>query len=63
MKTVNVYEAKTHLSLLLNIAASGEDVIIVRSGRPIARLVAYHVDQPSRKPGYWKGKSENQKRI
>ena len=56
MKTVNVYEAKTHLSQLLDLAASGEEVIIARAGRPMARLVAYQVDQGSRKPGYWKGK-------
>lgn len=34
MKTVNVYEAKTHLSQLLDLAASGEEVVIARAGRP-----------------------------
>jgi prevent-host-death family protein len=61
MRTVNVYEAKTHLSKLLDIAASGEEVIIARAGRPMARLVAYQVDQQSRKPGYWKGKVKIEK--
>jgi prevent-host-death family protein len=38
METVNVYEAKTKLSKLLDLAASGTDVIIARAGRPVARL-------------------------
>jgi prevent-host-death family protein len=37
--TVNVHEAKTNLSRLLNRAASGEDIIIARDGTPLARLV------------------------
>jgi prevent-host-death family protein len=41
MRTVNVHEAKTHLSMLLAAVESGEDVIIARSGRPVARLVRY----------------------
>lgn len=38
MKTVNIYEAKTRLSQLVEEAASGEDVVIARAGRPVARL-------------------------
>ncbi len=56
MKSVNVYEAKTHLSQLLELAASGEEVIIARAGRPVAKLIPYQTDQQARKPGYWKGK-------
>ncbi|MDH3770249.1 MAG: type II toxin-antitoxin system prevent-host-death family antitoxin [Nitrospirota bacterium] len=56
MKTVNVYEAKTRLSQLLDLAASGEEVIIARAGRPMAKLIPYHVNQQARKPGCWKGK-------
>jgi prevent-host-death family protein len=56
MKTVNVYEAKTRLSQLLDLAASGEEVIIARAGRPMAKLIPYHANQQARKPGYWKGK-------
>ena len=37
--TVSVHEAKTHLSRLLRQIAAGEDVIITRSGQPVARLV------------------------
>lgn len=36
---VNVHEAKTHLSRLLNQALAGEEVIIMRSGRPLVRLL------------------------
>ena len=38
MKTVNIYEAKTHLSQLVDEAASGEDVIVSRHGKPVARI-------------------------
>lgn len=39
MKTVNIGEAKTHLSRLLTETAAGADIVIARAGRPIARLV------------------------
>lgn len=38
-KTVNVHEAKTHLSRLLSRVEAGEEIIIARSGRPVARLL------------------------
>jgi prevent-host-death family protein len=40
MKTVSVHEAKTHLSRLLRRVAAGEEVVIAKSGRPVARLVS-----------------------
>ena len=40
MPTVNIYEAKTKLSKLVDEAAAGKDVVISRNGRPVARLVA-----------------------
>jgi prevent-host-death family protein len=40
MKIVNVHEAKTHLSRLLSSVAAGEEVIIAKAGKPIARLTA-----------------------
>jgi prevent-host-death family protein len=40
MSTVNIYEAKTQLSKLVDLAASGTDVVIARSGRPVARLTS-----------------------
>ena len=39
MDTVNLYEAKTNLSQLIERAASGEEIIIAKAGRPLARLV------------------------
>jgi prevent-host-death family protein len=40
MLTVGAFEAKTHLSALLDQVAAGEEVIITKHGRPVARLVA-----------------------
>jgi len=56
-ESVNVYEAKTHLSQLLDRAAAGEEIVIARAGRPIARLVPLE-GPPSRRrsPGGWRGK-------
>ncbi len=39
MKTVNIHEAKTHLSRLVEEAARGQEIVIAKAGRPIARLV------------------------
>ena len=44
--TVSVHEAKTHLSRLLQQIAAGEDVIITRSGQPVARLVPMEDARP-----------------
>jgi prevent-host-death family protein len=53
----NVYEAKTHLSQLLDRAAAGEEIVIARAGRPVARLVALAGHAPERRtPGAWRGK-------
>ena len=38
MRTVNIHEAKTHLSKLLDAVAAGEEVVIAKAGRPVARL-------------------------
>ncbi len=40
MVTVGAFEAKTHLSALLDRAAAGEEVVITKHGKPVARLVA-----------------------
>ncbi len=55
MKIVNVYEAKTHLSRLLDQVAQGEEITIARAGRPVARLVAYRPTAIQRQPGIWRG--------
>ena len=50
-ETVNIHDAKTRFSQLVERAARGEDVIIARAGRPLARLVAFHPKRAVRKPG------------
>ena len=53
---VGVHEAKTTLSRLLARVEAGEEVVISRSGRPVARLVAIGDAPPQRRPGSWAGK-------
>jgi prevent-host-death family protein len=55
MLTVNVHEAKTHLSRLLARVEAGEEVVIARNGKPVARLVEC---RPRGKPrfGSWRGR-------
>ena len=56
MESVNIYDAKTRLSQLVDRAASGEDVIVSRNGKPLARIT--RLVQPKRKInfGLLKGK-------
>ena len=54
--TVNTYEAKTHLSRLLERVERGEEIIIARAGRPVARLVPIANQRKPRVPGAWKGR-------
>jgi len=53
---VNMHEAKTHLSRLVEQVAAGQDVIIARAGRPIARLVPYVERRDRRQPGRLRGR-------
>ena len=55
-KQVNVHDAKTHFSKLLKRVAQGEEIIIAKSGQPIARLVPLHGAGQPRRPGSAKGK-------
>ena len=55
-KTVNLYEAKTKLSRLVEQAADGEEIIIAKAGRPRARLVSMGRPGKPRKAGAWKGR-------
>ena len=50
MPTVNIYEAKTQLSKLVDLASSGTDVVIARAGEPAARLTT--LKQPQRLTGF-----------
>lgn len=53
--TVNVHEAKSQLSKLLVQVSNGEEVIIARAGKPVARLVPFHEKPPRRTPGSARG--------
>lgn len=57
MRSVNIHEAKTHLSRLVEEAANGEPFIIAKAGKPIAKVVA--IDDPApkakRRLGFMKG--------
>lgn len=53
--TVNIHEAKTHLSELLAMALEGEEVIIARANKPIARLVPLEHPKLQRKAGLHAG--------
>ncbi|MBM4213788.1 MAG: type II toxin-antitoxin system Phd/YefM family antitoxin [Gammaproteobacteria bacterium] len=50
-KTVNVHEAKTHLSRLLEDVARGEEVVLAKAGKPCAKLVPFAPNQEPRQPG------------
>jgi prevent-host-death family protein len=56
VKTFNVHEAKTHLSRLLRRVAAGEDVVIAKAGRPIARLVPVAPSKGERVLGSQRGR-------
>jgi prevent-host-death family protein len=55
---VNVHEAKTHLSRLLERVEAGEEIVVARAGRPVARLVPHARPRGPRRPGSMKGKIE-----
>jgi prevent-host-death family protein len=56
MTQVNIYEAKTHLSKYVEQAESGEEVIIARGGRPVAKLTAIAPGKRRVRFGVLKGK-------
>lgn len=52
---VNTHEAKSRLSELIRAAEEGDEVIVARNGKPVARLVAWSADVRQRRPGTWAG--------
>jgi prevent-host-death family protein len=56
MRTVNIHAAKTHLSRLVEAAAAGEDIVIAKSGKPVARLVGLAQSGRKRSLGALRGK-------
>jgi prevent-host-death family protein len=54
-KPVNIHDAKTHLSRLIERVEAGEEITLARAGRPVARLVPFARIREPRQPGIWKG--------
>lgn len=55
VRALNLYDAKTHLSALVEEAAAGAEIVIAKNGRPRAKLVAVR-EAAARRPGRGKGK-------
>jgi prevent-host-death family protein len=55
MRQVNIHEAKTHLSHLVNVAAQGQTVIIAKAGKPIAKLEPYDSAKTRQRLGFLHG--------
>ena len=53
---VNIHEAKTQFSKLIDRAVAGEEIIVARNGRPLVRLTPILTEKSVRIPGTWKGK-------
>jgi prevent-host-death family protein len=56
MRTVNIRAARTHLSRLVDEVAAGEEIVIAKAGKPLARLVPFTSSREPRRPGLMKGK-------
>lgn len=55
MDQVNIHEAKTHLSALLEKTANGEEFIIAKAGKPIAKVIPYEESKKMPRVGFLKG--------
>ena len=53
-ETVNIHDAKTHLSRLIERVEAGDEIVIARAGRPVARLVPLRRATGPRIPGRWR---------
>ena len=57
MQITSVHEAETHLSQLIERVITGEEIIIGKAGKPVARLIPYEHNNGLRQPGgSWQGK-------
>ena len=52
----NVHEAKTNLSKLIELALAGEEVVVAKAGKPVAKIVKYKTGNKKSVAGIWKGK-------
>ncbi len=48
MEQINIYEAKTHFSSLIEKVAAGNEIIIAKAGKPMARVIPYIASAPTR---------------
>jgi prevent-host-death family protein len=55
MRVVNIHTAKTHLSRLVNEVAAGEEIVIAKAGKPVARLLPFEPRRQPRQPDLLKG--------
>jgi len=53
----NLYEAKSSLSRLVDRAANGEEIILSKAGKPLAKLVPFNRPAKPRQPGGWEGRA------
>jgi len=56
MDAVSIHEAKTHFSRLVARAEAGEEIVVRRGAKPVAKIVAYRVPTTPRRPGALKGR-------
>ena len=56
MHTINIHEAKTHLSRLVDKVVAGEEVVIAKAGKPMAKLIPFITATKKRKLGLLAGK-------
>lgn len=56
MQVINIHQAKTNLSKLVDAAMHGEEIIIAKAGKPAARLISIDQSKPKRRFGRMKGK-------
>jgi prevent-host-death family protein len=69
LETVNMHEAKTHLSKLVERVEKGEEIVISRAGKPAAKLVPVPQEKPGKRKlggweeGFWMASEEEMKKV
>ena len=58
MQATNIHDAKTHFSKLIKRVRNGEEILISKAGKPVAKIVPFEQNESPRRPGYWRGKVE-----
>lgn len=56
ISVVNIHDAKTRFSQLIESVSHGKEIIIAKAGKPVARLCPLSKSKPKRKPGQFEGK-------